>query len=95
MDYLPRWLVAIILALVAGIIIATGAALSHDAHSIEDNQVEPSQHIEPNATNDYLETPGGKTKVFKFYDDVGAICFLAESSDYHGGVAIYCIPGAK
>ena len=52
-----------------------------------------SMHIHPNKDNSYLITPSGATKVYKFYDDVGAICFLAETASQ--SASIYCIPGAK
>lgn len=52
--------------------------------------------ITPDKTNQYLVTPSGETHVYKFYDEVGAICFVAEGQrGANSAVSIYCIPGSE
>jgi hypothetical protein len=91
-DGITKGIVIACIAVLSLAIVATVAALSHDAHDIEANAA--PGHIEPSEDNSFLVTPNDRTRVYKFYDDVGAICFLAESQ-VGNGVGIYCIPGAK
>lgn len=41
------------------------------------------------AGEDYVLTPSEKTRVYKYYDETGFICFIAEASN---GVSIACQP---
>jgi hypothetical protein len=96
-DGITKGIVIACIAVLSLAIVATVAALSHSVEGIEENSAAAPQHIEPSADNSYLVTPSGNTYVYKFYDDVGAICFLAEGGQRgrQQSVAIYCIPGAK
>lgn len=78
-----QWIVLIIL----GSVFATLIYMVFTGMLAERNL---QKEIETSADNNYLLTPTN-SRIYKFYDDVGVLCFVAESP--RQDISIFCIPG--